>query len=168
MPTIGEIYNRKFAKVSKAQTLSGSNTTVATPLFRISGVVLITQIYGEVTTAMGSNVTAAAYRLNDQTAQVDITLSTGTVISSVAAGSAIVKKGVAGSAIALQNNSAGRVSEPTTLETLYFSPFVATKKTAANTDIEFVYATTNTPTTGAITHYVEYEALSADGAVTPL
>lgn len=168
MSTGAEILNRKSNKVTKSQTLSGSNTTVATALFRVTGTVLITQIYGEVTTALGTNNTAAYYRLNDQTAQVDITLNTGTTLSSAAAGSVIVKKGLAAAAVTLINNSAGRVSEPTTLETTYFSPFVATKKTAANTDIEFVYTTTNTPTTGAIMHFVEYEALSSDGLVVPL
>lgn len=168
MSTGWEISNRKFGRVSRSQTLSGSNTTVATALFRVTGTVQINQIYGVVTTALGSNVTAAYYRLNDQTAQVDITLNTGTTLSSVAAGSTIVKKGLAAAAVTLLNNSAGRVSEPTTLETSYFSPFVAMKKTAANTDVEFVYSTTNTPTSGAITHYIEYEALSDDGLVAPL
>lgn len=150
----------------KSQTLSGSNTTVATSLFRVTGTILVLSLYGEITTVLGSNNTAAYYRLNDQSAQVDITLATGTTLSSVAAGSMIVKKGLAAAAVTLINNSAGRVSEPTTLETPYFSPFVMTKKTAANTDIEFVYSTTNTPTTGVILHTIGWIPLSADADVT--
>jgi hypothetical protein len=168
MPSVGEIANRKYSRVSTSQTLAGSNTTVATALFRVTGTVQVNSLYAVVTTVLGSNVTAAYYRLNDQTAQVDITLNTGTTLSSVAAGSTFLKKGLATAAVTLLNNSAGRVSEPTTLETTVFSPFVAMKKTAANTDIEFVYTTTNTPTSGVITHFIEYEALSADGLVAPL
>lgn len=149
----------------KEQTLSGSNATVSTALFRITGVVEVRALYGNVTTALGSNITAAYYRLNDQTAQPDITLATGTTLSAVAAGSSIVKKGLAGAAVTLLNNSAGRVSEPTTLETPYFSPFVVVKKTAANTDIEFTYTTTNTPTTGVIQHFLHWLPKSADANV---
>ena len=168
MPTGWEISNRKFAKVSKDQTLAGSNTTVSTALFRVTGAVQINQLYGEVTTDLGSNVTAAYYRLNDQTAQVNITLNTGTTLSAIKTGSVIAKAGLAAAAVVKIDNAAGRVNEPTTLETGYFSPFVVTKKTAANTDIEFTYTTTNTPTSGVIRHYVEYETLSSDGAITPL
>jgi hypothetical protein len=43
-------------------------------------------------------------------------------------------------------------------------PFEVVQKTGGiNTDIEFVYTTTNTPTSGALIHYVEWQPLS-DGA----
>lgn len=147
------------------QVLSGSNTTVATPVFRITGSVEIRGLWGEVTTVLGSNVTAAFYRLNDQTAQPDITLATGTTLSSAAVGSMLVKKGLAAAAVTLLTSAAGRVSEPTTLETTYFSPFVVVKKTGATTDIEFVYTTTNTPTSGAILHFIRWLPLSSDANV---
>jgi len=151
---------------NKVQTLSGSNTTVATPLFRITGTVEIRAIWGVVTTDLGANNTAAFWRLNDQTAQPAITLATGTTLSAVKAGSVIVKKGLAAAALVLLDNAAGRVSEPTTLETTYFSPFVAVKKTAANTDIEFVYTTTDTPTSGVIQHFIRWLPISADANIT--
>lgn len=150
-----------------SQTFSGSNATVVTPIFRITGTIEVRGLWGVVTTVLGVNHTASAFRLNDQTAQVNITLNTGTDISAVAAGSVIVKKGLAGAAITLLNNSAGRVSEPTTLETLYHSPFLITKKTAANTDIEYVYATTDTPTSGAMQFFLRWLPISSDGNVTP-
>lgn len=149
-----------------SQTLSGSNTTVTTALFTITGVVEIRGLWGSVTTDLGANNTAAYWRLNDQTNQSDITLSTGTTLSAIKAGSIIVKKGLAAAALTLLNNSQERVSEPTTLETIYFSPFVVVKKTAALTQIEFTYTTTDTPTSGVIQHFVRWLPLSADGAVT--
>lgn len=150
-----------------SKTLSGSNTTVAVPLFRITGSIEVRGLWGVITTALGSNNTAAYWRLNDQTAQSDITLNTGTALSSAAAGSLIVKKGLAAAALTLLTSAQERVSEPTTLETTYFSPFVLVKKPAANTDVEFVYTTTNTPTSGVIQFFMRWIPLSADGNVTP-
>lgn len=151
---------------TKSQTLSGNNTTVVTPLFRITGSIQILALYAEVTTTLGANNTAAYYRLNDQTAQVNITLNTGTTLSAIATGSMLVKNGLAGAAITLLNNSAGRVSEPTTLETMYYSPFQVLKKTAANTDIEFVYSTTDAPTSGVLLHTICWLPISSDADVT--
>jgi hypothetical protein len=145
--------------------LTGNNTTVHAPVFHIIGSVEIIRLWGLVTTAVGVNHTAASWRLNDQTAVVAITSAAGTTLSAVAAGSVIVKKDVASAAVTLINNSAGRINEPTTLETSLFSEFTAVKKTAATTDIEYNYTTTDAPTTGVIQHFCEWRALSADGAV---
>lgn len=144
-------------------TLSGSNATVASPIFHLTGAVEVRALYGVITTDLGANNTAAYFRLNDQTAQVNITLNTGTALSAAKAGSVITKAGLAAAALTLINNSAGRVNEPTTLETPYFSPFVVTKKTAATTDIEFVYTTTDTPTSGVIQFFVRWLPISIDG-----
>lgn len=149
---------------TKSQTLSGSNTTVVTPLFRVTGTVEVRALYAVVTTLIGANHTAGFYRLNDQTAQVGITAS-GATLSALAVGTTIAKKGLAAAAITLLDNVAGRVSEPTTLETSYFSPFVVMKKTAANTDIEYSYATTDTPTSGALQHFLRWVPLSIDANI---
>lgn len=153
---------------SVSTTFTGSNATVNTPLFHITGTVMIYQIWGVVTTVLGANHTAAAWRLNDQTSQVYITAVGGVDISALAAGTCIVKKGLVAAAAVKLDNAAGVVSEPTTLETDYFSPCVLVKKTAATTDIEYHYATTDTPTSGAMTHFVNWYPLSADGKVTPI
>lgn len=149
---------------NKVQVLTGNNTTVNTPLFRITGTIEVRAIWGVVTTTIGANHTAGIYRLNDQTAQVAITAS-GATLSALAVGTTIVKKGLAAAALALLDNAAGRVSEPTTLETPFFSPFVVMKKTGANTDIEYGYATTDAPTSGAIQHFIRWLPLSADANV---
>lgn len=150
--------------VRSSQTLSGSNTTVVTAVFTITGTVEIRALGGVVTTVIGANHTAGLYRLNDQTAQVAITAS-GATLSGLAAGTTIVKKGLAAAALTLLDNAAGRVSEPTTLETTYFSPFTVMKKTGALTQIEYSYATTDTPTSGVIQHFVKFLPISADGNV---
>lgn len=153
---------------SEPITLTGNNTTVNVPIFHITGTVMVNGLWGVVTTDLGANHTAAYWRLNDQTSQVNITLNTGTTLSAIKAGSAIVKKGLAAAALSKLDNAAGVVSEPTTLETIYFSPFIAVKKTGATTDIEYTYSTTDTPTTGAITFYCSWVPISSDGRVTPV
>lgn len=149
------------------QTLIGNNTTVTVPIFRITGTVEVRGLWGVVTTALLNN-TAAYWRLNDQTTQSNITLNTGTTLTNAVAGGIIVKKGLAAAALTLLDATQGRVSEPTTLETVYFSPFVVVKKPAANTDIEFVYTTTDTPTSGAIKFFLRWLPLSSDGNVASL
>ncbi len=151
--------------VSLAENLKHYPVAVSTALFRVTGSIEVRAIYGVVTTVLGSNVTAAYWRLNDQTAQVDITLSTGTTLSSAAVGSIIVKKGLATAALTALTSAAGRVSEPTTLETPYFSPFVVVAKNGANTDIEFTYSTTQTPTSGVIQHFIRWMPISANSEV---
>lgn len=150
---------------NKVQVLTGNNTTVNTPLFRITGAVEIRALWAVVTVDLGANHTAAAWRLNDQAAQVYITAVGGTTLSAIKAGSSIVKKGVVATALTKLDNAAGVISEPSTLETTYFSPFVMVKKTAANTDIEYSYATTDAPTTGALQHFIRWLPLSADANV---
>lgn len=154
---------------SDSQVLSGSNTTVTTPIFSVTGSVQINALYGVVTTTLGTNNTAAYWRLNDQTAQVNITLNTGTTISAAAVGSVIGKLGLAAAALTLINASAGRVNEPTTLETMVFSPFIVVQKVGGiATNIEFLYTTTDTPTTGAITFYVGWVPLTSGSSIAAL
>lgn len=148
-----------------SKTLSANNTTATVPIFGITGTVNVVGLYGVVTTDLGANNTAAFWQLNDQTSQVNITLNTGTTLSAIKAGSVIVKKGLATVALTKLDNAAGIVSEPTTLETTFFSPFVVTKKTAATTNIEFVYSTTDAPTSGAIQFFAVWLPVSADGKV---
>lgn len=147
------------------QTLTANNTTANVPIFGITGAVEIIGLWGVVTTALGNN-TAAYWRLNDSTAQSNITLNTGTTLSSAAAGSIIVKNGLAAAALTLLTSAQERVSEPTTLETFYFSRFIAVQKNAVATNIEFTYTTTDTPTSGVIDFYVRWLPLSATAAVT--
>lgn len=152
--------------LSNSITLSANNTTANVPVFRITGTVEFLKLYGIVTTAIGSNHTGGFFRMNDQSAQANITLNTvGVTLSSFVAGSTISKSALAATLATVKNSSTGQFYESATAETQYFSPFIITKKSGANTDIEYTYTTTNTPTTGVIQFFVEYRPLSADGAV---
>lgn len=150
--------------VTDTQTLSANNTTAAVPIFGLTGTINIINLYGVVTTPLGSNVTAAAWRLNDQSAQTDITLGTGTTISSAGVGSFIAKLAISTSALTFRNTTAGWVSDGTT----NIAHTIIGKKLGAATNIEFVYTTTNTPTSGVIQFFAQYVPLSSDGLLTPL
>jgi hypothetical protein len=157
-------------QASSIKTLTGNNTSgIAVPIFTITGSVQILGLYGLVTTTLGANNTAAYWRLNDGTAQSSITASSGTTLSAAPAGSIIVKKDLASAALTLLSASQERISEPTTLETFYFSPFVAVQKTGGvATNIEFLYSTTDTPTSGAITFYCGWLPIGAGSRVSTL
>jgi len=153
---------------STTQSLIVNNTTGSNTIFTIAGSVEIRGLWGVVTTVLSSNITAAFWRLNDATNTPAVTLATGTTLSSAAVGSVITKSGLAAAALTFINSSQSRVTEPTTLETTYFSPFIATALPGVTTNLEFRYTTTNTPATGAIQFFVRWLPLSADANVTPL
>lgn len=157
-------------KATKSQTLSGNNTTVNTPLFRVTGSIRVVKLYAIVTTALGSNVTAAHWRTNDQTATLPITAAAGTTLSSFVAGSLLVRNSVLTVALTGDNASAAKVRDPVAATAPdVFMPFSIVQKTGGvNTDIEFVYTTTNTPTSGVLQHVVVWEPLSSDGMLTVL
>ena len=149
----------------KSLTTGATNTTSVNPIFTVTGIVEVRGLWGVVTTALGSNHTAAAWRLNDQTAQVDISAVAGTVMSSATVGSIIQRTGVAATALTLSTSAAGRVTDTTAVKLQLYSPFTLVKKTGATTQIEYVYATNQSPTTGAIQFFCRWIPLSADGSL---
>lgn len=151
------------------QSLIVSNTTGSNLLFGITGSIEVRALYGVVTTVLSSNITAAFYRLNDQTAQPAISLATGTTLSSAAVGSVISRGRLAATALTFIDAAAARITEASAVNLMYFSPFILTQKTGGvATNIEFRYTTTNTPATGVIDFYLRWIPLSKDANVTNL
>lgn len=151
-----------------SKVLTGNNTTVAVPIFTVTGMIEVRGIWATVTTVLGANHTASAFRLNDGSNTPAITLSTGTDISAAPVGSDVVKKGLAAAAVTYLKSDQARVSEPTTLETIFFSNFVIDANGAATTNVEYVYATTDAPTSGAMTFYMRWLPLLTSSTVTAL
>ena len=147
--------------VSRPTTFT-TDGTVVIPLFRLTGTVMVNALWGVVTTVLGSNHTAASWRLNDQTAQIYLTAVGGTTLSNDAVGSIILKDKLVAQAVTELDNATGLVSETATAGIPVFSPVVIVKKTAATTDIEYRYITNNT-SLGAITFYCGFTPLSEDG-----
>lgn len=150
-----------------SKILSGNNTTVAVPIYTVSGQVEVTALYGIITTALGNN-TVAFFRTNDGSTQNAITLATGTTLSSAIAGGVISKKAGVGTALTLTAGTSGQVTESATAGATYFQDFVVQANPLATTNIEFVYTTTDTPTTGALTFYIRWVPLTAGATIIPL
>lgn len=143
-----------------------NNTTGSALLFGITGAVEVRGLYGVVTTALSSNITAAHYRLNDQTAQPAISLATGTTLSSAAVGSVISRGRLAATALTFINSAAATITEASAVNLQYFSPFILNQKTGGiQTDIEFRYTTTNAPATGQIQFFLRWMPISQDANV---
>jgi hypothetical protein len=159
------VYGDSPFKATKDLTINASNATVNPAIFTITGAVMVTRLWGEVMTDLGSNHTAAAWRINDQTAQVYLTAVGGTALSSLKAGSIILKDKLVAVALTKLDNAAGVISESATAGIAIFSPVIIVKKTAAVTQIEYKYTTNQTPTTGAIRFHVSYLPLSDDGLI---
>lgn len=154
--------------VTKTHTLVGNNTTVQVPLFSVTGAVEVFRLYYIVTTVFGSNHTAAFFQINDQTATPDISLATGVTLSSAAVGSLISRHSLVSVAAIFSNSAAGVVKDPVAATAPgMFMPFIVVQKTGGiATNVEYVYTTTNTPTSGAFKAYIQYRPLSDDGAIT--
>ena len=153
-------------RLSNSKTLTGNNTTVPVPIFTVTGTVEVLALYGVVTTALGANNTAAYWRLNDGSNQSNITLNTGTSLSAAPVGSSIVKKALAATALSLLSSATEIVSEPAAAEGNYFSPFIAQQiNPVAATNIEFVYTTTDAPTSGTIQFFVNYIPISQGSSI---
>lgn len=146
-------------------TLAVSNSTESLVMFTITGSVQILALWGEVTTVLSSNVTAAHLRTDDQTAQVDVTLSSGVTLSSAPVGSIISRTGLVAGALTLKSNAAGAFQDATTAGNAVYTPFNLTKKTGAVTTLDFRYTSTNTPASGAIRWNALWIPISAGAAL---
>lgn len=156
------------AAVTNSKTMSANNTSAQVPIFGITGVVRITKLYGIVTTAL-LNHTGMFLRVNDQTAQVNLTLSTiGATLTNFSAGSYFSKTALAATLATVQSSAAGRLVESATAGVPLDSQFVVVQKNGAATNIEYCYATTDAPTSGVIAFTCEYEPLSSTGAIIAL
>ena len=90
----------------------------------------------------------------------------GTTLSSLIAGSVIVKTGLVATAVTAIDNATGAITEPATTQTSIFTPVVVVKKTAATTQIEYRYITNNT-SLGKMRFFASYLPLSPDGVLSP-
>lgn len=148
------------------QTLSTTGT-VAVPLFTVTGQIEITALYGVITTALGNN-TAAYWRTNDGSTQNSITLNTGTSLTGAIKGGVISKKAGVGTALTLTAGTSGQVMESGTAGATYFQDFVVIANPLATTNIEFVYTTSDNPTTGVIDFYIRWVPLTPGSTIIPL
>ncbi len=151
------------------QTLVGNNTTVNVPIFRIVGVIEVYYLWAKVTTVLGSNLTACKFDLFDQTTSVAIA-SAGVTLSSLAVNSIFYVTSVGATSI----NSQSAATNPPLPRGSQASPqgpgggMDIGSKVGANTDVRFIYTTTNTPTSGVIEFYLCWRNIDKTSTVTAL
>jgi len=154
----------------KTIELTASNTTATVPLFNLIGICEVRALYGVVTTALSSNVTDAYWQMNDGGATPDISLASGTTLSSFAAGSFISRRSLVSVALNGSNASAAVVADPVAATAMdVFMAFVAIQKTGGvATTIDFTYSTTNTPASGVIDFYIGWLPLTENSYITSI
>jgi hypothetical protein len=157
-----------YSNNAKAFTVAAATGSIA--IWRLTGHIWVKKLYGIVETVLSANITAAHFRINDQTAQPVLTAAAGTVLSAMAVGRMFSKRDLAAVALTADGGltNVGSIFEPAVKETDTFSEFGLIKKTAANTDIEFRYTTTDNPSTGNVRFYIEWLPLSLDGNLAAL
>lgn len=155
------------SEISNSKTINGNLATVNVPIFGFTGVVRVVKLWGIVTTTLGANHTAPLFRLNDQTAQVAITAA-GAALNAAPVGTLIAKSALAATGTKLGVASVGVVVEPGLAEVVVWSEMIVIQKNGAATNIEYQYITTDAPTSGVIQFFMEYDPISANGAVAAL
>ena len=158
-----------YTIITSAKTIDGSSGTIVVPIFRVVGSIRGRDLQGFVTTALG-NHTAANFRMNDQTATIQISAAAGVTLTNYPANSVVYKRG--------DSSAAAVAADATTNPPLTGPPFAASfchmaswvmsSKTGANTDIEYVYTTTDAPTTGAILFSFRYKIFDNTTTVTAI
>lgn len=167
---VGDTYGNSLSSLispiqvsSNTKTMNANNTTVSVPLWTLTGCVLLNRLWGVVTTTIGTNHTAAHFRLEDGTNTPVITSAAGTNVSNVQVGGLIFKRSLVAGVFDLRNSTQCQVREQVSVNLNPLSPSILIAKDGATTQINYRYTTTETPTSGAIQFFAEYLPLSASG-----
>jgi len=148
--------------VDKTLTFTGSGTTVATPIFTVVGTVELLKIWGIVKVVFGANHTDAHLRINDQSNTDQVLSKTTTLdLNDISVGASIIKNGLAAAVLVYKTADVGTVLEPAVANEKSFTPVIIQQITAGvQTDIEYVYTTSDTPTSGSMQFFAGYLPLS--------
>jgi len=153
---------------TKTLTFTGDSATVATPIFTITGVIELLKIWGVALVDFGTNHTDAHLRINDQTA-TDVVLSKTTTLdlSAISAGATIIKNGLAAATLSYKTADAASALEPAVADEKNWTPAIIVQKTGGiQTDIEYVYTTSDSPTSGSMQFFAGWLPLSVGASLT--
>jgi hypothetical protein len=148
-----------FYKLKTSVTLAGSGGLEALDLFKINGAVKIKKLEGIVKSATTlTNMTDCHFNINDATIDVPITKSTTLTMSTAIVGSVVFLDSE-------ETDIAGFLSGATAglLSSAGYSwnySIEVIQKTGVETNIQFVYTTTDTPIAATMDFYVEYEPIA--------
>jgi hypothetical protein len=153
-------------KISNTKALSANNTSAAVNIFQVTGAIRVTKLYGIVSTTIGVNHTGSQFAGYDGTTTTPLSAAATTPLSAAAADSYLGVNALAATPTSVAVNTAAVWHESASANTLVFQEFFGGAKSGVSTYLQYLYATTDTPTSGGITFYCEYEPLSADAIVT--
>ena len=154
---VTRLLNKQYT--SNLETIAGSSTTESLPIWTITGSIYLHKLVGVVTVAMGSNHTAGHWRLEDGTNAPTVTAS-GSALSGLGVGSICFKRGIASSVMDVRNSSQTQIREAVTAGFSGLSPGILVAKNGATTNLVYRYTTTNTPTSGVLQVFLEWDPLS--------
>jgi hypothetical protein len=150
-----------FYELKASVTLAGSGATEILDLFKINGAVKIKELSGIVTSAATlTNMTDCHFNVNDAAADYPITKTTTCTMSTAIVGSIVTKLDTAAAVAYFKDGTTGGVIEAGQAQFPY--EFVVIKKSGAETVIQFIYTTTDSPIAATMDFYVKYEKI-ADG-----
>lgn len=148
-------------RLTKLVDMTGNNETVTVEMFRVYGICRINSLYGVVTQALGANHTTARFRAFDGTTAAAITAAAGTTLSAAPVGSLIQRRGISSATIVFNTSATCNIMDLNAATAKdCFTPFNVGAQTAGYENIQYVYATTDTPTTGRIQFYIGYNPIS--------
>ena len=146
--------------IKKSYTFISTGTLVI-PIFHVYGSVLVNALWGVVTTVLAANHRVGAFRINDQSAQVQITNATGPTMDAAPVGSLLIANVLLATAATYVTSANGAVTQPATAGIYSFSGSIITQKTGSvQTDIEYRFTSSTNPTTGAMDFYCGYIPLT--------
>lgn len=157
-------YTRFGAIAKTTLNLTGNNETVTSPLFRIYGSVEIVRLYGIVTATIGAATATTSWTLSDSDgSSTAISGAAGTDISDRAPGTLLIRRGLSANVLVIGAASTASVTDVGGAGNKYISSLLVGIEKTGNVAsyLNFVYATTSTPTSGAIDFYCGWVPLSA-------
>lgn len=164
--TIPDVYDKYVNRSNyTSKTMDANNTTVSVTLWTITGVIYVGALYGIIETTLGSNHTAAHWRLNDGTVTAAITGTGGTTLSSFSDQSVLYAQSNGITILANNATTNPPCRSIGGLRILQVSTYSLGDKNGATSTIEYRYTTTNTPTSGQIGFYIHWRPLSSGASV---
>lgn len=158
-------YLAPMLRTTSTHSFTANNTANNTiQIFQVTGAVRVSKLWGVVTTAMGANHTGIFFVEYDGTSAVNISASSSGNLNSAAVDSFVGVTGVAATQTSVVTNATGNAHAIAANQEA-FQEFFLIQKAGVNTYVGYVYTTTDTPTSGAMTWTIEWEPLSADGNV---
>ena len=151
-----------------ATSLAGfiaNNETASYNVAQITGTIVLKNIHIEIVSALSANVTNFYLDIWDGTTSTPITKATGLTLSSAPAGSMIIRTEDSSEVMTFRSGATAFILENTSYKSPQTEVIVGQKGDDTATYLRMTYTTTDTPSSGTIRGYIEWEPKTDDGFV---